>query len=84
MAKDEEVAQLNNIISDLERQLFAARMDTDKNAIAELMLVSIDLFSSYLLSVSFEIFKIASIGLPFNISWFLGTLDLKICNAWMI
>ncbi len=38
--KDEEIVDLNKIVFDLQGQLQAARMDTDKNAVAELILVS--------------------------------------------
>eukprot|EP00112_Aurelia_sp_Birch-Aquarium-sp1_P004340 Seg149.7 transcript_id=Seg149.7/GoldUCD/mRNA.D3Y31 product="hypothetical protein" protein_id=Seg149.7/GoldUCD/D3Y31 len=40
-SKDEENAQLNEMIIDLQKQLQAARMDTDKNAMAELIQVHI-------------------------------------------
>ena len=38
--KDEEIVQLHERIAELQKQLQAARMDTDKNAMAELILVS--------------------------------------------
>ena len=45
ISKDEEVVQLSNIVSDLQRQLQAARIDTDKNTLAELVNVRFLIFS---------------------------------------
>ena len=39
MSKDEEVSQLNSLVYDLQRQLQAARMDTEKNMITDLVQV---------------------------------------------
>ena len=40
VGKDAEIAEQQGIINDLQQQLQAARMDTDKNAIGELMQVN--------------------------------------------
>ncbi len=84
-AKDEELLELNRVVVDLQNRLQAARMDTDKNAVAELIAVRLlQYHSSLRLEWSNIIGIILALNLLLSLEKYSLLLRISTTNLWEI